>query len=104
MLARDRHTVAAVLHRFLRERPRRRPAQGDWLAETIDAWCPQILAFLITRHTNAGTEGANRMIKDVGQVAFGFRHLESQRRRVRFDCTRQSRRNDGAEGSLPPQL
>jgi len=53
---------------------------------------------------NAGTEGTNRMIKDAARVAFGFRNLDNQRRRVRFHCTRQSRRKTSAEAAVPPQL
>ncbi len=74
------------------------------LALTIDAWWPEILGFLQTRITNAGTEGTNRLVKDAARSAFGFRNLDNQRRRVRFHCTRRSRRTTGAEAALPPQL
>ena len=73
------------------------------LAETIQTWWPEIEAFCRTRITNAGTEGTNRLIKDVGRRACGFRNPENHRRRVRFHCTRQSRRNPVLEGQLPPQ-
>ncbi len=43
------------------------------------------------------------MIKDAARIAFGFRNLDNQRRRVRFHCTRQSRRTISAKGSVPPQ-
>ena len=56
------------------------------LARTIEAWWPQILAFTDTGITNAGTEATNRMIKDAARIAFGFRNLDSQRRRVRLHC------------------
>jgi transposase len=59
------------------------------LAQTIEAWWPQILAFLGTGITNAGTEGTNRLIKDAARIAFGFRNLENQRRRVRLHCKRK---------------
>jgi transposase len=39
--------------------------------------------------TNAGTEGTNRLIKDAARIAFGFRNLENQRRRVRLHCKRK---------------
>jgi transposase len=58
------------------------------LARTIEAWWPQILAFLQTGITNAGTEATNRMVKDAARIAFGFRNLENQRRRVRLHCKR----------------
>jgi hypothetical protein len=58
------------------------------LAKTIEAWWPQILAFLDTGITNAGTEANNRLIKDAARIAFGFRNLDNQRRRVRLHCKR----------------
>jgi transposase len=58
------------------------------LARTIEAWWPQILAFLDTGITNARTEATNRMIKDAARIAFGFRNLGNQRRRVRLHCKR----------------
>ena len=61
------------------------------LATTVQAWWPQIEAFLHTRVTNAATEGTNHLIKDAARVAFGFRNLDNQRRRVRFACTRRHR-------------
>jgi transposase len=56
------------------------------LARTIDAWWPQILAFIGTGITNARTESTNRMMKDAARIAFGFRNLDNQRRRVRLHC------------------
>jgi transposase len=61
------------------------------LAETIQAWWPQILGFLELNIINAGTEGTNKLIKDASRVAFGFRNLDNQRRRVRFACTHRQR-------------
>jgi transposase len=58
------------------------------LAKTIEAWWPQILAFIETGITNAGTEANNRLIKDAARIAFGFRNLDNQRRRVRLHCKR----------------
>ncbi|MGW4424855.1 ISL3 family transposase [Streptosporangium sp. NPDC004631] len=60
------------------------------LAETVDAWWPETLAFITTGITNARTEGTNRLIKDAARVAFGFRNLTNQRRRVRLACTHQT--------------
>jgi transposase len=56
------------------------------LAKTIEAWWPQILAFLDTGITNAATEANNRLVKDAARIAFGFRNLDNQRRRVRLHC------------------
>jgi transposase len=58
------------------------------LARTIEAWWPQILAFIDTGITNARAESTNRMVKDAARIAFGFRNLDSQRRRVRLHCKR----------------
>jgi transposase len=58
-------------------RPGRRP-ELTTLAQTIDAWWPQVLGFLETGITNAGTEGVNRLIKDTTRAAFGFRNLDHQ--------------------------
>jgi transposase len=62
------------------------------LAATIEAWWPEILGFLFTGVTNAGTEATNRTVKTAARTAYGFRNLDNQRRRVRFACTRQQRR------------
>jgi transposase len=58
------------------------------LAKTIEAWSPQILALIDTGITNAATEANNRLIKDAARIAFGFRNLDNQRRRVRLHCKR----------------
>ena len=59
---RDRHTIAERLHRFHETVLAADLPKATRLAKTIDGWWPQILAFLTTRHTNAGTEGTNRII------------------------------------------
>jgi hypothetical protein len=41
------------------------------MATTIETWWPAILAFLQTGLTNAGTEGYNRLVKQVKRVACG---------------------------------
>lgn len=61
------------------------------LAETIEAWWPAIEAGLLTGHSNARSEGYNRLAKHEGRNAFGFRNPTNQRRRIRFACTRQHR-------------
>ena len=62
------------------------------LAETIAAWQEPMILALQTGLSNARSEGYNRIVKHVGRIAFGFRTPENQRRRVRWACTRQSRR------------
>jgi transposase len=74
------------------------------LAETVQAWWPQILGCLELNIINAGTEGTNHLIKDAARVAFGFRNLDNQRRRVRFHCTRRHRTASASTRALPPQL
>jgi transposase len=61
------------------------------LAATVETWWPQILAFLHTGITNAGSEGTNRVIKTVARDAYGFRNPHNQRLRTRCATTRKSR-------------
>jgi transposase len=62
------------------------------LAWTVNAWQPSIIAGIHTGISNGRTEGYNRIVKHVGRIAFGFRNTENQKRRIRFACTRASRR------------
>jgi transposase len=71
------------------------------LATTVENWWPEIERFLHTGLTNARTEGINRVIKDVGRRACGFRNPDNHRRRVRFHCTRQSRRMPATPAAKP---
>ena len=89
----QRHDIAHRLDRFYSwcAGPGENIPEVQRLAATIEAWWPQILGFLQTGITNAGTEGGNHLIKDVARVAFGFRNLDNQRRRVRWACTRRQR-------------
>lgn len=52
------------------------------LAETIETWWPEILAFLQLRVTNARTEGYNRTIKTIKRVGCGYRNETNYRRRI----------------------
>jgi len=61
------------------------------LAKTVDAWWPEINAFVLTGITNARTEGYNRLVKTVKRSACGFRNRENSARRIRFHCTRTQR-------------
>ncbi|MCZ4102850.1 MULTISPECIES: transposase [unclassified Streptomyces] len=63
------------------------------LATTIDRWWTEIAAFITTGHSNAKSEGINRVIKLVARNAFGFRNAENQRLRTRCVTTRQARRH-----------
>jgi transposase len=72
LAATDRSTIADRLHRFHETVLATDLPEATRLAQTVDAWWPEILGFLETRITNAGTEGTNRVIKDAAQIAFGF--------------------------------
>jgi transposase len=62
------------------------------LAWTVNAWQPSIIQGIHTGISNGRTEGYNRIVKHVGRIAFGFRNTDNQKRRIRFACTRASRR------------
>lgn len=62
------------------------------LARTVEAWWPQIEAFILTGVTNARSEGVNRLIKLEARNAFGFRNPVNQRLRSRCASTRAARR------------
>jgi transposase len=64
------------------------------LARTIQAWWPQIEAFILTGVTNAASEGVNRLIKLEARNAFGFRNPINQRLRSRYASIRAARRRD----------
>jgi len=61
------------------------------LATTVQTWWPEILAFLQTGITNAGSEGTNRVIKTIARDAYGFRNPINQRLRTRCATTRRAR-------------
>ena len=87
----QRHLIAHRLRRFHSWCARSDLPELHRLAATVDAWWPQILAFLHSGITNAGTEATNRTIKTVARTAYGFRNLTNQRRGVRLATTRRSR-------------
>jgi transposase len=72
------------------------------LAETVDAWQDPMILAIETGLSNARSEGYNRIVKHVGRIAFGFRTPENQRRRLRWACTRQSRRAPSSARQLRP--
>jgi transposase len=55
LAADDRHTIADRLHRFHETVLTADLPETTRLAETVDAWWPEVLGFLETRITNAGT-------------------------------------------------
>ena len=88
----NRHDVAHRLFRFNYLCATAGVPELERLAGTIERWWPEVLGFLQTNVTNAGTESTNRSVKTAARTACGFRNLENQRRRVRFACTRRHRR------------
>ncbi|MDY7091214.1 MAG: ISL3 family transposase [Actinomycetota bacterium] len=87
----DREHVARLLHLFYQRCADSGLPELARLATTIETWWPQILAFLHTGITNAGSEGTNRVIKTVARDAYGFRNPINQRLRTRCATTRKSR-------------
>ncbi|MCB0949642.1 MAG: ISL3 family transposase [Mycobacterium sp.] len=87
-----RYEIHTALDRFYRFCAACKVPEVIRLARTVAAWQGPIIAALQTGLTNARTEGYNRIVKHIGRIAFGFRNPDNQRRRVRWACTRRSRR------------
>lgn len=87
-----RYDISVALHRFYAFCAATSVPEIHDLAETIETWQPPMILAITTGLSNARSEGYNRIVKHVGRIAFGFRNLDNQRRRVRWTCTRQSRR------------
>ena len=87
----DRSVVADRLYRFYSRCAQAGLPELERLATTIETWWPEILAFIHTGITNAGSEGTNRVIKTIARDAYGFRNPENQRLRTRCATTRRTR-------------
>lgn len=87
----DPHLTRHRLHRFLTWCIDSQIPELLTLADTVDTWWPEINAFVQTGITNAGTEGYNRLVKQVKRVGCGFRNRDNSARRIRFHCTRKQR-------------
>jgi hypothetical protein len=61
----DREQIARLLYRFSHRCAESGLPELDRLASTVQTWWPEILAFLHTGITNAGSEGTNTVIKTV---------------------------------------
>lgn len=85
----DRAVIAHRLHRFYTRCADSGLAELERLTTTVETWRPEILAFIHTGITNAGSEGTNRVIKTITRDAYGFRNPENQRPRTRCSTTRQ---------------
>ncbi|PXX01580.1 ISL3 family transposase [Mycolicibacterium moriokaense] len=88
----DAHLTRHRLHRFLSWCVDSQIPELLALAKTVDAWWPEIDAFVRTGITNARTEGYNRLVKQVKRVGCGYRNTDNSMRRIRFHCTRHARR------------
>src|SRR5437868_4816918 len=87
----DRHVIANRLFHFYVACADSGLAELERLATTVETWWPEILAFLKTGITNAGTEATNRVTKTIGRDAYGFRNPDNQRLRTRCATTRRHR-------------
>lgn len=97
----DRQAISHRLWRFYAGAAASTSPEVHRLAETIESRWPAVLAAITTGYTNARSEGYNRLAKHVGRNAFGFRNPLNQRRRIRWTCTRQHRRQTATKTALP---
>nr|WP_281286769.1 transposase [Catellatospora sichuanensis] len=70
----NREDVADLLYWFYRRCAESGLPELERLATTVQTWWSEILAFIRTGITDAGSEGTNRVIKTVGRDAYGFRN------------------------------
>ena len=61
----DREQIRDLLYRFYHRCADTDLPELERLATTVETWWPEILTFLFTGITNAGSEGTNRVIKTV---------------------------------------
>jgi transposase len=87
----DRTVIADRLFRFYDRCAASGLPELERLATTVETWWPEILTFIRTGITNAGSEGTNRVIKTTARDAYGFRNPENQRLRTRCATTRRGR-------------
>lgn len=97
----DRHLIRGRLNAFYNRAAASDSPEVHRLAATIETWWPAVEAAITTGHSNARSEGYNRLAKHQGRNAFGFRNPVNQRRRIRWACTRQHRRASAANTTLP---
>lgn len=100
----DRSVISHRLWRFLDLAAATDSPEVHRLAATIETWWPAVEAGLLTGHSNARSEGYNRLAKHEGRNAFGFRNTTNQRRRIRWACTRQHRRASAKISEMPGQV
>jgi transposase len=100
----DREAIRARLWDFYDQAASSGSPEVHRLAATIETWWPAVEAAITTGHSNARSEGYNRLAKHQGRNAFGFRNVENHRRRIRWACTRQHRRASAAISQVPGQV
>src|SRR5665647_1812417 len=97
----DRRVISGRLYTFYNHAAASSAPEVHRLATTVDTWWQAILAGLETGYSNSRSEGYNRLAKHEGRNAFGFRNPVNQRRRIRWACTRQHRREAAKKTGLP---
>ena len=97
----ERHLIRERLNTFYTRAATSTAPEVHRLATTIEAWWPAIEAAITTGYSNSRSEGYNRLAKHEGRNAFGFRNPVNQRRRIRWACTRQHRRQAATNTTLP---
>jgi len=97
----DRRVISGRLYTFYNHAAASSAPEVHRLATTVDTWWSAILAGLETGYSNSRSEGYNRLAKHEGRNAFGFRNPVNQRRRIRWACTRQHRREAAKKTGLP---
>jgi len=98
------HVLRRALHHFYASAAASGAPEIHRLATTVETWWPAIEAAILTGHSNARSEGYNRLAKHEGRNAFGFRNPINQRRRIRWACTRQHRQVPATTTELPGQV
>ena len=69
-----RELISHRLYQFYAQAADSDLPEAHRLTETIAAWWPAVHAAITTGHSNARSEGYNRLAKHVGRDAFGFRN------------------------------
>ena len=87
----DRHQAGHARWKFLTWCADSGIPEVRTLAATVDRWWTEIAAFIDTGHSNAKSEGINRVIKLVARNTFGFRNADNQRLQTRCVTTRRAR-------------
>jgi transposase len=87
----DRNRIGHLRWKFLTWCADSDIREARQLATTIDRWWTEIEAFIHTGHSNAKSEGINRVIKLVARAAHGFRNPTNQCLRTRCVTTRRAR-------------